>query len=104
MIISLRYFYEFMPELHVIAAGSLLEIAIQKIGVPVGRVQFLYIYPMSFVEFLAAQGFKLIIEEILNNPVTKEMPEPIHQKILNLLGSYLAIGGMPQAVSSAPRP
>ena len=98
-IISLRYFYELMPELHVIAAGSLLEIAIQKIGVPVGRVQFLYMYPMSFVEFLAAQGFKLIIEEILYNPVNKEMPESIHQKILNLLSSYLAIGGMPQVVA-----
>src|SRR3990167_10782823 len=98
-ILALRYFYEMLPKLHVIAAGSLLEFAIQKVGVPVGRVQFLYMYPMSFIEFLAAQGFKLIIEEILYNPVNKEMPESIHQKILNLLSIYLAIGGMPQVVA-----
>jgi hypothetical protein len=51
-LLSLRYFYEMMPELHVIAAGSLLDFAIENIGIGVGRVNFLYMYPMSFKEFL----------------------------------------------------
>ena len=49
-IVALRYFYETMPELHVIAAGSLLDFAIEQIGIPVGRVEFLYMYPVSFIE------------------------------------------------------
>jgi len=53
-IIALRYFYELMPGLHVIAAGSLLDFAIEQVGVPVGRVTTLYMYPMSFLEFLVA--------------------------------------------------
>ena len=52
-IIALRYFYEMMPELHVIAAGSLLDFAIQQVGIPVGRVEALYMQPVSFIEFLA---------------------------------------------------
>ena len=55
-LIALRYFKEKCPELHVIAAGSLLEFVIEKIGVPVGRLQFLYLYPFSFYEFLVALG------------------------------------------------
>jgi len=98
-ILALRYFYEIMPELHVIAAGSLLDFAIEQVGVPVGRVQFLYMYPMSFIEFLSALGHNIIIKEILAHPVEREMSGVIHDKILGLLGSYLAIGGMPQAVA-----
>jgi predicted AAA+ superfamily ATPase len=51
---SLRYFYELMPELHVIAAGSLLEFVTEKIGIGVGRISMLYVYPLSFMEFLSA--------------------------------------------------
>jgi len=51
-IIALRYFYEQMPELHVIAAGSLLDFAIAQVGIPVGRVQSMYMYPLSFIEYL----------------------------------------------------
>lgn len=47
-LLALRYFYEMMPELHVIAAGSLLDFAIEKVGIPVGRVQSLYMFPLSF--------------------------------------------------------
>jgi len=97
-ILALRYFYEVLPELHVIAAGSLLDFAIQQVGVPVGRVQFLYMYPLSFIEFLSALGHSLIIKEILSHPVEEEISEVIHNKIFELLGSYLAVGGMPQAV------
>ncbi len=98
-IIALRYFYEKMPELHVIAAGSLLDFAIEQVGVPVGRVQFLYMYPLSFIEFLCALGHNQIIKEILSHSVEQEMSSGIHDKILALLGNYLAIGGMPHAVA-----
>lgn len=54
-ILSLRYFYEELPELHLAGAGSLLEFAIEEIGVPVGRVEFLYMHPMSFIEYLNAK-------------------------------------------------
>ncbi len=95
---SLRYFYEMMPSLHVIAAGSLLDFATEKIGIPVGRVSSLYVHPMSFLEFLYAIREHLIIEEILNHSFDTPMSEPIHEKILSLVGEYLAIGGMPEAV------
>jgi uncharacterized protein len=98
-ILALRYFYEIMPELHVVAAGSLLDFAIEKVGVPVGRVQFLYMHPMSFIEFLSALGHTVIIKEILSHKVGEEISEVVHDKILHLLGNYLAIGGMPQAVA-----
>jgi hypothetical protein len=98
-IIALRYFYEMMPELHVVAAGSLLDFAIEQVGIPVGRVSSLYMYPMSFLEFLVALGHdewaKLVIGNSLDNPVS----EPLHEKLLNILGAYLAIGGMPEAVN-----
>lgn len=98
-ITALRYFYEKMPELHIIAAGSLVDFAIQQVGVPVGRVQFLYMYPMSFIEFLSALGHTILAQEILSHTVEVPMATVIHDKALNLLGNYLAIGGMPQAVA-----
>lgn len=99
VILALRYFYEEMPNLHVIAAGSLLEFAIAKVGVPVGRISMLYMYPLSFLEYLAAKGLDLIAKEILYHPSGIPMEEVIHTKILDLVGEYLSIGGMPEAVS-----
>lgn len=98
-ILALRYFYEEMPNLHVIAAGSLLEFAIAKVGVPVGRISMLYMYPLSFMEFLVAIDNTLIAKEILDHPVGVPMEGVIHGKILDLLGEYLSIGGMPEAVA-----
>lgn len=98
-ILSLRYFYEGMPSLHVIAAGSLLEFAIEKVGVPVGRLSMLYMGPMSFMEYLVATGNHLIAKEILSHQQGVPIEETIHSKILNLLGEYLSIGGMPESVS-----
>src|SRR3990167_7173816 len=98
-ILALRYFYEEMPNLHVIAAGSLLEFAIAKVGVPVGRISMFYMYPFSFLEFLVAIGHHLIAKEILDHPIGVPMEEAIHLKILDLLGEYLSIGGMPEAVA-----
>lgn len=98
-ILALRYFYEEMPGLHVIAAGSLLEFAIAKVGVPVGRISMLYMYPLSFLEYLVAIGESLIAREILDHPAGVPMEEVIHVKILDLLGQYLSLGGMPEAVA-----
>lgn len=97
-ILALRYFYELVPQLHVIAAGSLLDFATEQVGMPVGRVESLYMYPMSFMEFLAASQGALLFDEILNRDPTKEMSLVIHNKLLAMLAEYVAIGGMPQAV------
>ena len=97
-ITALRYFYEKMPQLHVIAAGSLLDFAIEKVGIPVGRVQSLYMYPLSFIEFLAALDYTVLIQEIVQHDVHQSMSSAVHNKALELLGDYCAIGGMPRVV------
>lgn len=97
-LIALRYFYEENPALHVIAAGSLLDFAIEKVGIPVGRVSFLYLYPLSFIEFLRATGREVAAEGILKHPFPETVPEPIHQKWLGYVAEYIAIGGMPAVV------
>ncbi|MCB1116000.1 MAG: ATP-binding protein [Chlamydiia bacterium] len=95
---ALRYFYEKMPELHVIAAGSLLDFAIEQVGLPVGRVASLYMYPLSFMEFLSASGYHRFIPIIMNQTDKEEIGAPFHGELLDLLGQYFAIGGMPEAV------
>jgi predicted AAA+ superfamily ATPase len=95
---SLRYFYEKMPQLHVIAAGSLLEFVLEEVGLPVGRVMPLYMYPLSFMEFLSAIGNEHLRGEIYNHNPAEEFPEFIHKKLLGLVGEYMAVGGMPEAV------
>jgi len=97
-IIALRYFYEKMPKLHVIAAGSLLDFAIEKVGMPVGRVESLYMYPMSFLEFLVADGYKLAAQELIKQDVNIPFSEFIHKMLIDKVGEYLAIGGMPKVV------
>ena len=97
-ITALRYFYEDIPDLHVIAAGSLLDFAIESVGIPVGRVESLYVYPMSFLEFLFATENNIFVQEILSHRVEELISEPVHNKILSILGEYLAIGGMPGVV------
>jgi len=96
-IIALRYFYELMPELHVIAAGSLLDFAIQQVGIPVGRVQALYMHPVSFIEYLA-QIHPIACRYMLQHEPTKHIEEPLHGICLKLLSRYLAIGGMPKSM------
>lgn len=98
-IIALRYFYEKMPDLHVIAAGSLLDFAIEKVGVPVGRVSFMHLYPMSFLEFLIANGYDSLAKAILEYDIEKSLlDEPIHSLLNQRLCEYLAVGGLPEAV------
>ena len=97
-IMALRYFYEQMPELHVIAAGSLLEFAFGEISIPVGRVQYLYMHPMTFYEYLLAMGKEQMAEYILKSPVN--VAEEIQKMIINELRSYFFIGGMPECVKT----
>jgi predicted AAA+ superfamily ATPase len=98
-IIALRYFYELMPKLHVLAAGSLVDFAIAQVGIPVGRVTTLYVYPMSFLEFLVATGHAYWVKVILEND-QEGMSEGLHNKLIELVGAYIAIGGMPEAVKA----
>ncbi len=93
----LRYFYEELPALHVIAAGSLLEFSFQKIkSFPVGRVQFLYLHPINFWEYLAAIEHESALHELEQIPVKR-----VANKILKeLFHRYAIIGGMPEVVQT----
>ncbi len=95
---ALRYFYELLPQQHIISAGSLLDFELEKIGMAVGRVTSIYMHPMSFLEFLAAKNGPLLVEMILEHDVPSKASEVVHHKLLHLLGEYFAIGGMPEAV------
>jgi len=97
-LMSLRYFYEDKPDLHVIAAGSLLEFVFSEISVPVGRVQFLYMYPMSFHEFLLARGLDELSEIIQGEP--RKLSSVIHNKLITELRSFFFVGGMPECVKA----
>ena len=101
VIMALRYFYENMPDLHVIAAGSLLDFTMQKlVSFPVGRVEFLQMYPLSFMEFLSAIGCNQSITYLLTPDQVPTMQEHMHNLFLRRLGMYLAIGGMPALVEA----
>ena len=97
---SLRYFYEQMPELHVIAAGSLLEFALQEIpSYAVGRVRSMYLYPFSFKEFLTATQHIFLLKKL--NEATPENPlsEEIHKKLNDIFLRFIVVGGMPEVVA-----
>lgn len=98
---SLRFFYEKYPELHLIAAGSLLEFALKEIqSFGVGRVRSLFMYPFSLDEFLLSCGEELLIEAKNNASEKNPLSEPVHEKLINLLRQYLVIGGMPEVVAN----
>ncbi len=100
---SLKYFYEDAPEYHIIAAGSLLGLAINrgKFSFPVGKVNIITMYPLNFEEFLMAfDRFDLI--ELVTDSFNKNSPldEPLHDLLLQYYHKYLAIGGMPAVVNA----
>ena len=97
-IMALRYFYEQMPELHVIAAGSLLEFAFGEISMPVGRVQYLHMHPMTFQEYLLAMGKGPMAEYALISPV--DVDKAVQEMILNELRNYFFVGGMPECIKT----
>ena len=98
-ITSLKYFCENAPQYHIIAAGSLLGITLhQKTSFPVGKVDFLTLYPMSFNEFLLALGQEQLYELLESNDWP--MITNFKAKLIGHLRHYYFIGGMPEAVSS----
>ncbi|TKC57164.1 ATP-binding protein [Pedobacter hiemivivus] len=91
----LRYFYEELPELHVISAGSLLEFAMQKVqSFPVGRVEFLYLHPLNFQEYLEAVGKQELLGYLQSVPI-----KPVaHKLLMDAFHRYAIIGGMPEII------
>jgi len=101
-ITALRYFYEQMPGLHVVGAGSLLEFVIsqENFRMPVGRIQYLYMKPLSFLEFLDAIGENRT-RKVIENSSWDDLPSPvIHKHLISLIKKYFIIGGMPAVVSA----
>lgn len=98
---ALRYFFEEMPELHVIGAGSLLEFALsaENFSMPVGRVSFLYLYPMSFNEMLYALDKHKLLDYLNNLSIKDKIPQSVHQQLLKHLRLYFVLGGMPRVIN-----
>ena len=98
---SLRFFYEDYPELHVIAAGSLLEFTLNDIPTfGVGRIRSLFVYPMAFDEFLEATGNKSLIDVKKSASPEQPLMHIFHQKLSELFRIYLMVGGMPESVAT----
>ncbi len=97
---KLRWFAEKMPELPVIAAGSLLEFVLGKaqISMPVGRINYMYLEPLSFEEFLLAHGRDNLVAQMKEFTFKSGILELTHQKLISLFKEYLIVGGMPAAV------
>jgi len=92
----LRYFYEDLRDIYVIAAGSLLEVVmdLKQISFPVGRIEYLYLFPLNFGEFLKASGE----DEALDLLNTIPVPSWAEGKLESLFKTYTLIGGMPEAI------
>jgi len=98
-ITSLKYFYENAPEYSVISAGSLLGVSFhKKTSFPVGKVEFLDLYPLSFIEFLLASKQDSLLE-LLNNG-DWQLVSNFRDKYINLLRQYYFVGGMPEVVNT----
>ena len=98
-IMALRYFKEDMPNLHVIAAGSLLEFVLDEIPTfGVGRIHSMYMFPMTFDEFLLANGEQLLLEARGQANFDAPLPAPLHEKLIGLMRTFMLVGGMPESV------
>jgi uncharacterized protein len=98
---ALRYFHEEMSQRPVLSAGSLLEftLANHNFSMPVGRIQYLHMGPMTFLEFLEALGEKKLQTAIETYSLEGQIGPVVHQRLLELLRSYYFVGGMPEAVN-----
>ena len=101
-IMALRYFYEEMPKLHIIGAGSLLEFVTHSEGfqMPVGRIDYLWMKAMSFGEFLEATGGEKLRRHLQDLTPKNPLSEPLHQKLLEKVKEYAGVGGMPALVDA----
>ena len=99
-IMALRYFKEDMPDLHVVAAGSLLEFVLDDIPTfGVGRIHSMYMFPMTFDEFLLANGEQLLMEARNHAHADAPLPTPLHDKLVGLVRTFMLVGGMPESVA-----
>jgi len=98
---TLRYFYEEMPDLHIVAAGSLLDFELNAptYSIPVGRVSYMHLHPMGFTEFLLATGKHKLAEFIQNYQLNDSLADVIHQTLLAQFKTFVAVGGMPEVVA-----
>ncbi|TAF93446.1 MAG: DUF4143 domain-containing protein [Runella slithyformis] len=95
---ALKYFYEQAPQFYIIAAGSLLGVSLQKnTSFPVGKVDFLQLFPLSFNEFLENMGEAMLLEQLLSQ--NWAVLSSFHQKLVELLRLYYFVGGMPEVVA-----
>ncbi len=98
---SLRFFYEKMPELHLVAAGSLLEFALAKIpSYGVGRISNLFMYPLTFSEFLMANEENALLAVVENADFGKPIDLPFYKRLTDWYKTYCLIGGMPEVVQT----
>lgn len=99
---KLRWFAEEMPELAIIATGSLLDFTLNEhtFSMPVGRINYLYMEPMSFEEFLLALGQDKLCEFLANYQLNEDIPVILHKRLNQFLREYIFIGGMPAAVEN----
>jgi len=106
---SLRYFYEKRPNLHVIAAGSLLEFLLdadarksrkENFSMPVGRIEYMFVAPMDFEEFLLAVGKKGLFKWVQDYRLGDDVPDAFHQDLTEWMRRYLVVGGMPAVVDA----
>jgi predicted AAA+ superfamily ATPase len=102
LLAKLRWFAEKMPELAVIATGSLLDFALDThtFSMPVGRIGYLYLEPLSFEEFLAANKKSGLVDYIKNYSLVDAVPEAIHEQLMTLYKEYVVVGGLPAAVAN----
>lgn len=98
---SLRFFWEDMPDLHVIAAGSLLEFALNEIPTfGVGRIHSMFMYSMSFDEFLGALGMNALLEAKWQASQQQPLLPILHEQLVSLFRTFLMVGGMPESVAT----
>jgi len=100
-IASLRFFYEKMPGLHIIAAGSLLEFALSEIPTfGVGRIRSMFMYPLSFSEFLYGAGEQQLLDKISEAKPEKPLNEALHARLIELNRKFICLGGMPEVIAT----
>lgn len=98
---SLRFFYEKRPDLHLIAAGSLLEFALEELpSYGLGRIESLWMYPMSFDEFLLAKGEKPLLHLKRKASPEKSLNKVFHETLITHFRQYLYIGGLPEVIQT----
>jgi len=102
---TFRYFYEERPDVHLVAASSLLEFTLEQpsFPVPVGRIEFMYLGPLDFDEFLMGTGRGHVLDYLEQFDFSEPVPESLHQKAMEAVREFMLIGGMPAAVAAYAR-